>query len=172
MLFSLAGLVEQPVLAQQTDQSLFQQAQTALAEERYADAETLLRKVVAQQPDSAEAYYTLGLSLHLQYQLEAAMVAYQQAIQLDPQYDSPYINLGLVLIEVKQFDEASALFRQVLTLPERMEPPASTHTLAHYNLAIIFNRQDNAEAALKAVQAALEITPEFAPAQKLLQQLQ
>ncbi|PZD71029.1 hypothetical protein C1752_08471 [Acaryochloris thomasi RCC1774] len=160
------------VLAQQSDTSFLQQAQTAIEEGRYTDAETMLQQAIAQRPDSAEAYYYLGLSLHQQFRLREAILAYRNAIRISPKYDLPYINLGLAWIEGRRLDEASKVFRQVLTLPDREESPASNHTLAHYNLAIIFKREDNPEAALKEVQAALDITPDFESAQELLQELQ
>lgn len=171
VLFSHSWQPHQPVLAQQTDTPL-QQAKTTLQEGRYYEAEKLLRKVVEKQPDSAEAYYNLGLSLHLQTKDKEAIFAYQNAIRINPKYDSPYINLGLAFIEQNQLDKANTVFHQVLELPERTESPASNHTLAYYNLAIIYKRQDNQEAALEAVKAALAITPDFAPAQSLLKQYQ
>ncbi len=173
-LISGSWLPDQSGLAQQTDSppSLLQQAQTALQEERYADAETLLNKAVENEPNSAEAYYTLGLSLHLQTEVLEAIAAYENAIRIDPKYDLPYINLGLAFIEINQLDKANKVFHDILALPDRNESPASIHTLAHYNLAIISKRQDYRETALTELQAALAITPDFAPAQELLKQLQ
>lgn len=155
-------------LAQQTEGSVLQQAQTAIEEERYTDAETMLEQAIAQHPNSAEAYYYLGLSLHQQFRLREAILAYQNAVRINPKYDLPYINLGLAWIEGRRLDEASKVFRQVLALPDRDESPASNHTLAHYNLAIIYKRQDQREAAIKEAQAALAIAPDFEPAQELL----
>jgi len=126
---------------------------------------------VQDQPHSAEAYFNLGLSLHLQLELDEAIKTYEQAIQIDPTYDQPYTNKGLALIESNQLEEASIIFKQVLSLPERIETPASIHTLAHYNLAIIRKRQGKLDAARQEVNAALAITPDFLQAQKLLQML-
>lgn len=99
------------------------------------------------------------------------MAAYRQAMALDASYDPPYMNLGLALIETQQLDQASQLFAQVLALPERSEMPASIHTLAHYNLAIIYKRQGQPAAALAEVEAALDLTPSFWQAQQLRRQL-
>ncbi len=125
-----------------------------------------------QNPNSAEAFYQLGFSLHLQEDIDGAIASYRQAITLKPDYDAPHLNLGLALIELRQLDEAIQSFEQVLALPDRSEIPASTHTLAHYNLAIIHKRQDQLEQAQKDVDAALTITPDFPPAQELCLQLQ
>lgn len=165
-MLSFAG----PAWGQPTAPTL-EQAKQVLQAGQYDQAETQLRQIVNQQPDSAEAYFNLGLSLHLQMELEEAIQTYDQAIKLDPTYDQPYTNKGLALIEANQLDEASAVFQQVLALPERAESPASIHSLAHYNLAIILKRQGKLAAANKEVDAALAITPDFAQAQKLRQMM-
>ncbi len=166
----LSSLWKLPALGQPSQPS-FQQAKQALNAGQYELAETHLRQIVQQQPESAEAFFNLGLSLHLQLELDEAIKTYEQAIQLDPTYDQPYTNMGLALIEANQLDEASTVFKQVLSLPERQESPASIHTLAHYNLAIILKRQGELKAAMEEVNAALAITPNFAQAQKLRQML-
>ena len=159
-------------LAQQGEESLLRQAQAAMEEGRYPDAETLLNQEIAKNPDSAEAHYHLGLSYHQQFRLRDAILTYRKAIEINPNYDAPYINLGLAWIEGRRLDEASKVFQQVLELPDREESPASNHTLAHYNLAVIYNRQQQPEEAIKAVKAALAISPEFEPAQELLETMQ
>ena len=173
VLVSSAGQPVHLALAQPVaDRTELQQAQAALQEGHYADAELQLRAMITQHPEAADAHYHLGLSLHLQDQLEGAIAAYQTAIHLDPSQAAPLINLGLAFIELKQLDAAAPLFRTVLTLPEQDESPASTHTLAHYNLAIISKRQGHSDIAFAEVQAALAIAPDFVPAQDLLHQLQ
>lgn len=168
----LSSLWPFPGLGQgQTTQTSLQKAKQELKAGQYNQAETHLRQIVQDQPQSAEAYFNLGLSLHLQLKLDEAIKTYKQAIQLNPTYDRPYTNMGLALIEANQLEEASTIFKQVLSLPERPEQPASIHTLAHYNLAIIFKRQGKLDAAHQEVQSALTITPGFAQAQKLQQML-
>lgn len=172
---SLGGsyLMEQPLLAQLSPalSQTRQKARSAFQAGRYAEAEGLWRKVVEQQPNSAEAFYELGFSLHLQEEIGAAIASYQKAISLDPNYDTPYINLGLAFIELMQYDKAAQAFQKVLSFPDQPETPASTHALAHYNLAIIHKRQDNLEGARQHVQSALALAPDFENAQALLQQI-
>lgn len=126
------------------------------------------------QPEtrSAEDFYKLGVELHQAGQVGAAVQAYQNAIRLDSKLSSAYINLGLAFIQLDQLENAKDAFQQALALPDRLEQPASIHTLAHYNLAIILKRQGELGAAITEVQSALAITPDFEWAQQLLQQLQ
>lgn len=120
---------------------------------------------------SAAAYYRLGVSLHQQRRIDEAVEAYQTAIHLNPALDSAYINLSLLFISIGQLQQAEALLQQVLQLPDRAEVPASIHAIAHYNLAIIHNRQGDAIAALEEVQETLAIAPDFSRAQQLWEQL-
>lgn len=170
LLCSVLGTA-QPTFAKPTSPGLLQQAQTAQKQGHYPKAVSLWQQVVKQNPKSAEAYYNLGVCLHHEFQLLAAIAAYQNATRLNPKYDDAYINLGLALIEVNQYDAAIAALQKVLTLPDRPGSPASTHTLAHYNLAIIFRRQGKRSDALREVQQTLKLNPKFIPAQTLLRQM-
>jgi superkiller protein 3 len=151
---------------------LIEQAQLAQTEGNHAKAEALWRQVLKQQPNSALAYYNLGLSQHRQVNITDAMVSYQNAIRLDPNYSFAYLNLGFAYLETGKFDQAVPALQRVLALPNQASTPASTHTLAYYNLAIIYNRQGNPAAARQAIQKALALSPNFAPAQTFQKQLQ
>lgn len=122
--------------------------------------------------NSVEATYRQGLRFHQEGQIDEAIQAYQEAINLDPLFDAAYINLSLLFISIEQLDQADTLLQRVLELPDRAESPASIHSLARYNLAIIRNRQGESSAALEEVQQALAIAPDFFQAQQLLNQLQ
>jgi tetratricopeptide (TPR) repeat protein len=150
---------------------LEQQAQAAQQAGDYGKAIALWQQVIQQSPKSAVAYYNLGLNYHYAIDLEKAIAAYQEALRLNPQYDSAYINLGLLQLQIGKAMEAEQLFRKVLTLPDRYETPASSHTIAYYNLAVILSRTEKRQEALKFVQNALALTPDFVPAQTLLKQL-
>lgn len=164
-LFYVAGHLladSQPNALTTTDTLQVKSPTTAQVEWHLAQLET----------EQAEQLFEQGVALHRDRRFEEAIQAYQEAIRIDPMYDSAYINMGLALIQLGQLNSAVPIFQQVLTLPDREEEPASNHTLAHYNLAIIFNRQGRTQEALSEVQQALDITPDFEQAQQLLEQIQ
>jgi tetratricopeptide (TPR) repeat protein len=80
--------------------SLLSQAQTALREERYPEAELLWRELANQWPDSAEMAYSLGMTLHRQFKIEEAAQAYVTATVLNPDHREAHINLSLALIQL------------------------------------------------------------------------
>ncbi|NJN37511.1 MAG: tetratricopeptide repeat protein [Acaryochloridaceae cyanobacterium CSU_3_4] len=158
-------------LAQPPRPGLQQQAETAQKLEQYPQAESLWQEVIRQHPTSAEAYYNLGLSLHHQLKLDQAIDAYQNATRLNAQYGSAYVNLGLAWMQIGKYDEAKTAFEKAIASPNQSVDPANTHTLAHYNLAILLKRQGKQEAALQETQKALALTPKFGLAQELLEQI-
>jgi tetratricopeptide (TPR) repeat protein len=168
----LANCLGHATLGQARPLPLIEQAQLAQTAGNHAKAEALWRQVLKQQPNSALAYYNLGLSQHRQVNITDAMVSYQNAIRLDPNYSFAHLNLGFAYLETGKFDQAIPALQRVLALPNQASTPASTHTLAYYNLAIIYNRQGNPADARQALQKALALTPNFTPAQTFQKQLQ
>ncbi len=150
--------------------SLIQAADSSLLHQGAADQ--IAQTSAQPETQSAEDFYELGVELHQAVQVDASVQAYQNAIRLNSILDSAYINLGLAFVQLDQLENAKDVFQQVLVLPDRSEQPASIHTLAHYNLAIILKRQGEIAEAIREVQNALTITPNFEWAQQLLQQLQ
>jgi tetratricopeptide (TPR) repeat protein len=157
-------------LAKTANTLLLKQAEQAETARDYSKAETIWQQISRQQP-TAEAYYHLGLSQHRQFKFLEAIAAYQNAIRLDSKYSQAYINLGLAQLETGQSTEAAKAFQQAIALPDQPTQPATTQTIAHYNLAIIFNREGKPDQARQQVEQALALTPEFIQAQQLLKQL-
>lgn len=122
--------------------------------------------------DLAQNSYQKALQAHETGEIETAIQGYQQAIELDSNFDAPYINLGIIFISFGQLDKAKLLFERVLQLPDRDESPASIHALAYYNLGIIDNRLENTTSALEEIKKTLAIAPDFAQAQEFLKQLE
>jgi tetratricopeptide (TPR) repeat protein len=125
-----------------------------------------------QPATEVEFYYRWGNLLHGQEKLTDAIQVYQKALKLNPQHAATLINQGLTFIERGKYDSAIANFQSILSRPDVAINATSLHTIAYYNLAIIYNRRGNVKQALKSVQASLKITPSFAKAQLLLKQLE
>jgi tetratricopeptide (TPR) repeat protein len=167
---SMALFLPSATLAKTAGIPLWQQAKQAETAKDYRKAEAIWQQISRQQP-TAEAYYHLGLSQHRQFKFLEAIATYQNSIRLDPKYSQAYINLGLAQLEIGQSGEATKTFQQAIALPDQPAEPATTQTIAHYNLAIIFNREGKPDQARQQVEQALALTPQFTQAQELLKQL-
>jgi tetratricopeptide (TPR) repeat protein len=76
----------------------------------------LLQKGHRFDPDSAQAWYNLGLAQHAGNELERSAPSFQQAAKLDPQRRDSYYFEGVCYQEMKQFDKAIAIFQQALQI--------------------------------------------------------
>ena len=77
-------------------------------------AEACYRQVLATQPNLAEAYSNLGVTLVGQGKLDEAIAAYRQAIGINPDLAETYSNLGFALAGQGKLDEAIAAYRRAI----------------------------------------------------------
>ncbi len=96
--------------AQQSDASLlqryFQEGERALAEKRYADAETAYEKVRQLDPGTAEVHAKLGLIYFQQRKFTQAVPALRQALKLRPNLPNAGVLLAMSLSELGRYGEA------------------------------------------------------------------
>lgn len=83
---------------------------------RYADAETELRRALAEQPHDPHAHAMLGLCLVRQEKLQEAQDEVEQAIVLAPDWDYAHFCRAIVLEERHRFEEAEAAAREAVRL--------------------------------------------------------
>ena len=74
-------------------QSAFDQANTAYAEGRYDEAATLYQSLLDEQPN-AQVYYNLGNARFKQGELAQAILNYERALRLQPNYPEAKYNLA------------------------------------------------------------------------------
>jgi tetratricopeptide (TPR) repeat protein len=96
--------------AQQPDAALMQQysreAQTALAESRYADAEKAYEKLAKLAPGIAEIHANLGLVYFQDGKYDRAVPALHEALKLNPKLSNAKYFLAMSLSELGRYEEA------------------------------------------------------------------
>jgi serine/threonine protein kinase/Flp pilus assembly protein TadD len=70
------------------------------------------RKLTGREPESAGAYYDIGVTLQQKAKLAEAVSAYERAIQLRPNYPEALCNLSAALSHQGRFSEALAAMRR------------------------------------------------------------
>ena len=68
------------------------------------------------QPNNADVYYDLGITLRDQGDVDAAAAAYRKAIALNPGFWEAHNNLGMLLHDLKSFDGAIAEYLEAKRL--------------------------------------------------------
>lgn len=113
-----------------------------------------------------DAYVNLGM-LHRQAgELGEAKVAFQKAVDRNPEWVMPYLALGMTLADNDEFLEAEKALKQATTLVKADE----TETLAtlYSGLGIALQKQEKHEEARKALEEALKYNTSDAETYNLL----
>lgn len=113
--------------------------------------------LVAKRPNNARAYANLGLALLDEGQIDQAITACRQALQIDPEHRPAHLNLGLALVKRGGIDEAIECFRTAL----RLNPNS---VKAYYNLGRALVDRGEIGEGIKAYREVLRRKPFFAEA--------
>jgi tetratricopeptide (TPR) repeat protein len=119
-----------------------------------------LRRAVELRPTFAPAYYTFGTVLARFADFDAARRMFEKAIALDSQLAEARVSLALLLAQRKEFAAA----REHLTLAIKTQKNPSATAYTHYLLGQILLEEKEAEKALREIDAALRLRPNFAEA--------
>ena len=82
--------------------------QQAIEQEQWEEAAVELEQALAQDPSLATAtvYFHLGLARNYLEQPQAAIAAYQKALELDPDQPATHWNLAMTYLELEQYADA------------------------------------------------------------------
>lgn len=118
--------------------------------------------------DDIVTFNRLGILLRNQGKWREALEEYRKAVRVAPDDENLYYNMGMACAEGREFREAQAHMLKALMLnPDLPRTGASIG----YNIGIIFFQSGGRSKAVECLKAALECDPNYAPAQKALEQL-
>jgi len=136
-------------------QEMFEQAKQHQQAGRLAAAEELLRQILQQEPNHADALHLLGVVLYRSGRAEQAAEHIRRAIEADPSRGDFHSNLGLVLAESGRGQEAIAAFRRAVQLRPDLAQ-------AWANLAVALENAHRSEDVIAAYREALRLSPQEA----------
>jgi cytochrome c-type biogenesis protein CcmH/NrfG len=76
------------------------EARALIAQQRWAQAEQILVNHVRQEPQDADAHNLLGFSLRNLGRLQASLVAYRRALELDPDHLGAHEYIGEAYVQL------------------------------------------------------------------------
>ena len=141
--------------------ALLRQTRASLKADHIEQARASAEKAAAQQPESSEAQYLLGLIHERRSDLPAAAAAYGNAIRLAPALAEAHDRLGFVLGQQGRTAEAIAEFAEAV----RLDP---TLFDAQYHLGATRWWTRDTAGALPALTAAVALQPAHAEARYYL----
>ena len=109
---------------------------------------------IKKEPDS---YFNLAYCYHLENNLHAALENYNKALELDPNDFNALNNIGIILKDLMQLDDAAKSL--LLSLKINPENP-----IALNNLGITFDLKGDFEAAIELFSKAVELNQNYAEA--------
>ena len=124
---------------------------------RLAQAEACYRRVLATNPDHADALHLLGVVAHQAGRHDLAVELVSQAIKQNGQNAAYFCSLGVALNNRGKLDEAVAAYRQAI----RIKPDLAE---AHSNLGNALDGQGKLDEAVAAYRQAIRIKPDLAEA--------
>ena len=83
-----------------------EKAKAAIARKDWAIAQAVLEPYTASNPRSADGFNLLGYSLRNQKKYDESLIAYKQALTLDPKHRGAHEYIGLAYIQMGQLDKA------------------------------------------------------------------
>jgi cytochrome c-type biogenesis protein CcmH/NrfG len=83
-----------------------EKAKTAIARKDWAAAQSVLEPYTATNPRSADGFNLLGYSLRNQKKYDESLVAYKQALTLDPKHRGAHEYIGIAYVQMGQLDKA------------------------------------------------------------------
>ena len=117
-------------------------------------AAQLISKAILKDASQAPYLNNLGLALQAQGKLEEALLAYQEATTIKPDYTDAHNNRGIVLQAQGRLEEALAAHQQVVAI----KPDFAG---GHNNRGIVLQAQGKLEEAMAAYQQALAVNPNY-----------
>ncbi len=175
----------------------FESGEYEQAIQTYLSAIALVSENQISQPTgTANIFYNLGNSYLRAQQLEAAVSAYQQAVDMNPEMVSAWANMGTALLEMERFDAAimacqsalkarattlalgkvsgvspSELSNIEFTLKTAQDIKAGEYTMQAYRLwrqGFSAGNRGDIRAALKLWEQAITLSPRYATAHENL----
>ena len=125
----------------------------------------LWTRTLADEPNSMRARVWLALDLKEQGRREEALTLLDEAIRINPQDVSGFINRGILWGEMGYYDRAEADLAEAV----RRRPESSS---AHWNLAVMLQHKGDIGGMLRELEKTLELNPEHEKALQVKKSLE
>jgi tetratricopeptide (TPR) repeat protein len=140
-----------------------QKTDICAAEEQFAEGNKAYESDIKElsNPDSAEAYYSMGHAYKKSGEHDKALLCYEKALNVDPSIAEAYHEMGLSCVMEKNYDKAIVYFQKSITIN-----PNSA--LAYYDMGNVYSELGNRQHAVIYYQKAAQLG--YENAQKWLQE--
>ena len=132
-----------------TADDLLLRAYAAQVDENYDLAMKYYNMVLQLAPDTAEAYYNMGIAYFKKCEYDKAIECYIKAIELKPDFAEAYYNIGNVYKEIGNYDRAIEHYKKATEFkPDFAE--------AYHNIGNLHKEEGNYNIAIANLTLAIE----------------
>lgn len=145
---------EGPVIVVKPDLSDEQLADLYMVRKEYREAAEVYKRLSDQQPRNAVYLNKLGIALHQQAALSAALKYYQRATKVDPTYADAQNNIGTIWYQRKKYGKAIKAYEKALEMRNDMP-------VLYSNLGYAYFGDKKYDRAIAAFRQALALDPQL-----------
>ncbi len=128
-------------------------ARLYLVRKQYREAQDIFHKLTVQQPKNALYWNELGIALHNQAQLDAALKCYKKSVKLNPQYADAQNNIGTIYYERKKYPKAIRSYKKAISMRQDF-------AAFYLNLGFAYFGEKDFEQSIASFRKALQIDPD------------
>ncbi|HEY4818219.1 MAG TPA: tetratricopeptide repeat protein [Candidatus Acidoferrum sp.] len=125
-----------------------------MARKQYREATEQYRLLSAQNPHNAVYLNKLGIALHQQTALAAALKYYERAVKANPQYADAENNIGTIWYQRKKYGKAVRAYQKAIKMRDDMP-------VLYSNLGYAYFSQGKYDDSIVAFRTALAKDPQF-----------
>src|SRR5260370_8040526 len=144
----------EPVIVVRPDLSDEKMADLYMARKDYREAANLYKRLSDQEPRNPVYLNKLGIALHQQTALSAALKYYQRAAKVDPLYADAENNVGTIWYQRKKYGKAIKAYQKAIAMRSDM-------AVLHSNRGYAYFADKKYEEALAPFRRALSIDPQL-----------
>ena len=127
-------------------------ARLLLVRRDYHEAQQMFYRLTVQEPKNATYWNELGISLHSQSQLAAALKCYQKSAKLNSHYPDAVNNAGTIWYEEKKYAKAIRAYHKAISIKDDFAP-------FYINLGFAYFNDKKYDDSIASFRKALEIDP-------------
>jgi tetratricopeptide (TPR) repeat protein len=131
-----------------------QLADLYMARKDYREAATSYKRLADQNPRNPVYLNKLGIALHQQAALGAALKYYERASKVDPTYADAQNNIGTIWYQRKKFSRAIKAYQRAINIRSDM-------AVLHSNLAYAYFGDKKYQEAISSFRQALSLDPQL-----------
>lgn len=160
VLFTLVSCASKPREMNKRAQIYFNAGTQSLMTRDYTEALTNLLRANELQPDNADITNNLGMAYYFKGDETLALKCLKRTLELDPKNSDARANIGSIHYEAGRFQEAEAVYKEVLK-----DLTYDKQARTYYNLGILeLDKKKNTQQAMTYFKAAIKEAEDYCPA--------